>query len=77
MRETIGAVHDDEVEQLFKGLGILEDIMLERLVCGECQRTISLQNFRAITKRDGAFILSCNREDCFGKFAAGLQKEPR
>lgn len=69
MQETISAVHHAEVEEFFESLGLLEDLRGGKLVCQTCGTVITLANFRAMTKKSGELLLSCNREDCFQRLA--------
>lgn len=70
MQETISAVHDSEVESFFRSLGVYGDLIQGRLKCRICGATITPSNFRAVTKRSGNLLFSCNQEECFHEFAS-------
>ena len=70
MKETIGAIHSAEVEDLFRSLGLSDALSEGRLHCNECGDPISKVNFRAVTRKEGNLLFSCNRENCYSAFVS-------
>jgi len=65
MKEIIKAIHSSEIEDLIKKIGLLERFKAEEIRCNICGDTIKLNNFKAITRRDGQIVFLCNKEKCF------------
>ena len=70
VQETITAVHYAEIENFFSMLGLLEQIKQGELRCYICGSVITFSNFRAINKKSGILLFSCEKEDCFSKFTS-------
>jgi hypothetical protein len=70
MEEIFRAVYCEEVADLFKMLGLLDKLTEGALVCSVCGIVITAANFGAATRKSGAILLSCDREDCYNEFMA-------
>lgn len=70
MEEIFRAVYCEEVEDLFKMLGLFNKLIEGTLVCSVCGIVITSANFGAATRKSGAVLLSCDREDCYTEFMA-------
>ena len=60
----VKAVWNTELEQLLSNLGILEDLLLGKLTCGNCGRTIDLDNIGAIIPQHDKVVLACDDSPC-------------
>ena len=70
MEEIFRAVYCEEVADLFKKLGLFNKLIEGVLVCSVCGIVITAANFAAATRKSGALLLSCDREDCYDQFMA-------
>lgn len=70
MEEIFRAVYYEEVADLFKMLGLFDELMQGALVCSVCGSVITTTNFRAATRESGDLLLSCDREGCYNQFMA-------
>jgi hypothetical protein len=70
MEEIFRAVYCEEVADLFKMIGLFDELMQGTLVCSVCGSVITITNFRAATRKSGDLLLSCDREDCYNQFMA-------
>lgn len=66
MRKNIGvkAVHDSDLEQLLKKLGIFDDLIAGKLNCIVCGRLVDLDNLGTIFPRDNEICVSCDNSRC-------------
>jgi hypothetical protein len=70
MEEIFHAVYCEEVADLFKMLGLFNKLIEGDLVCSVCGIVITATNFAAATRKSGALLLSCDREECYNQFMA-------
>lgn len=63
-REPIRAVHDDDLEELLEGLGILGRFRAGRLSCKFCHDTVAFANLHSIFPQSGSIKVVCDRPDC-------------
>lgn len=73
MRKSIGvkAVHDSDLEQLLKKLGIFDDITAGKLNCAVCGCPVDLDNLGTIFPRDNEICVSCDSSRCVRTVTAG------
>jgi hypothetical protein len=69
MKETFQALHPVDVETFFEGLNLLQDIKAERIRCYVCGDTISVDNFRAVTRKKGELRFACSKQACLEELA--------
>ncbi len=63
-RTTVRAVHDDDIENLLRDLGIFDDVLEGKLTCDVCDEQVTLAKVGAIFVRDGVVRIACTNEDC-------------
>jgi hypothetical protein len=64
MTETLRAVHDDDLEQLLRELGLYYDIVYGKLKCAFCRTEVTLDNLHSIFPDSGAIKLCCDTPAC-------------
>ena len=75
MKESFQAVHAAEIEDFFASIGSLADFKKERLKCHVCGATITSDNFKLVTKRNGRLLFLCAEKSCIvGLFRTGGNK---
>ncbi len=65
MKEKINILHNTEVEQFFKKIGMLTELNNGEIRCEECGNIITLNNFRLVFKENNELKFLCNKELCF------------
>lgn len=63
----VKAVLDDNVEELLKNLGLLDELKAGRLTCALCGNPISLENFGGVFKKNGKVKVFCSEPTCFNR----------
>lgn len=63
-RETVHAIHGDDLVEILQGIGLLEPIKNEEVSCYKCERTITKDNVTHIFKTEEGFKLYCDRITC-------------
>jgi hypothetical protein len=58
------AVHDDDLMEYLRGLGVLSSIERGELQCLICGIDISLENLIAVVPHGGAIRVICDRPSC-------------
>ena len=66
-RQSLHAVHEMDLENFLKSLGILEAITQGRLRCAVCGDTISLETFQCAFPDRGQIKVACHRPECFAE----------
>lgn len=69
-RDEIRAVHSAEVEAFFAEAGFLDALIGAQLSCHRCKKVITLDNFEAVTRKNGVLLFSCRDENCLQTLAA-------
>lgn len=75
-RETLSAVHDDDLEALLTSLGIYGDFAGGRLRCSICGDAITANNLYAIYPDSGQIKLVCEKPECIQSFVAMRSQAP-
>lgn len=73
---TLQVVHDDDLENVLAGLGILGDIKAGRLKCKFSDDVITLANLHALYPESGAIKLVCNLPTCVIALAEKAAERP-
>ena len=63
----VKAVLDDDIEELLKNLGLLEELKAGGLTCALCSNPISLENFGGVFKKNGEIRVFCSEPICFSR----------
>lgn len=62
---TLKAVLDQDVEELLKNLGLLDEMRSGSLTCALCGNPISLEIFSGVFKKNGEIRVFCGELLCF------------
>lgn len=73
MKEEIGAVHTKEVAAFLESIGLLQSAEAGELLCHVCGKTLTVENFGAITKQLGKLISVCDDLGCLAAFGLHLE----
>jgi len=68
MKEAIRAIHDDEVANFFRSIGLLKELEEGKLHCAICGDPLTTASFRAATRVHSQPIFSCDRPSCYMTF---------
>lgn len=64
---NIDAVLDPDLEPLLEKLQILNQINAQQVMCGKCDKLITLANIGAIGIHDGQVVVYCDDLGCIGE----------
>ena len=73
-KEKVRAVHDEDLEKILEGLGVLNKLKYGELRCKFCNNTITFNNLHSIFPQSGAIKFVCDSSDCVRELA-GLLRE--
>lgn len=62
--ETLRAVHDDDLENVLKALGLFEDVRAGRARCAVCHGYVTLENLHAVFPDSGDVKVTCDSPAC-------------
>ena len=68
MKEIIQVVHDAEVIDFFRSIGLAEEFQEGRLSCMICAEPLTTTSFCAAAKLLGRTVFSCNKPSCYIQF---------
>ncbi len=63
-RESISAVHDDDLSDFLTSIGAIHDIEAGKLRCKFCRDTLNFDNIQAIIPDSGNISYVCNKPQC-------------
>ena len=63
----VKVVLDDDVEDLLKNLGLLDEMRAGSLTCALCSNPITLENFGGVFKKNGEIKVFCSDPICFSR----------
>lgn len=63
-KEKVRAVHDDDLEKILDGLGILNKFKHGELKCKFCSKTITFTNLHSLFPQSGAIKIVCDDSEC-------------
>jgi len=63
-KESIRAVHDQDLEKILDGLGILSKFKRGELKCKFCNNVITFGNLHSIFPQSGSIKLVCDSSNC-------------
>ena len=61
---TIQAVHDDDLEDLLRSLGVLDSVLARDHQCLFCNELIDLNNIFGILPINNEIVFCCNKPKC-------------
>ena len=67
-RESLAAVHDDDLTAFLTSIGAIHDINAGRIRCKFCGEPISLENLQAVLPDSGSISYICNKTQCIRDF---------
>lgn len=63
--KKITAILDNQLTEILKKIGILEDIHTGKYTCISCGEVITIENFSTISEsEDGVFVITCTKSSC-------------
>ena len=68
-KEEIKAVHDDDLENFLRSIGLLNDMESEKIHCKFCNEKITMETLQAIFPDSGSINVICNHKSCIKNFA--------
>lgn len=63
-KETLKAVHDDDLEEVLRSLGLLHDFRADKLKCKFCKGVITWDSLHSLFPDSGAIKVVCNNVEC-------------
>ena len=76
-KEVVRVIYHENVAQFFESLGLSEKLARGEIRCAVCDQVVTLQNFRAVTKKSGILLFCCDNEACIGGLAASEEGDRR
>ena len=70
--EVIRAIYHKDVANFFKSLGLFDKLKNGEILCSVCGDKLTVENFRAVTRKSGKLLFCCNKESCIQKFTLYL-----
>lgn len=64
MAQPIKLVHAEEVRGLLTHLGFLDSVEAGEVTCCSCGSVVTVENFRAVERRDGMLRFYCTAPQC-------------
>ena len=68
MKEAIRAIHDAEVVDFFRSIGLLEELGQGKVSCVICAEPLTIASFRAVARKEQKLIFCCSRTSCYASF---------
>jgi hypothetical protein len=68
-RESIKAVHDDDLSSLLNSLNLEQLVTEGKVHCLFCQRSVSSDNIGALVPRASDIAIVCEEPECLAKLA--------
>ena len=72
-KEIIRAIYHKDVANFFESIGFLETLQRGEIKCSICGEQITINNFKAIANKSGAYLFCCEKELCIQKIASMLR----
>ena len=63
-RETLKAVHDDDLNELLRSLNIYNDFLNKKMKCAFCGYSVTYDNLHSLYPDSGSVKLCCNKPQC-------------
>ena len=73
-RESLAAVHDDDLTSFLASIGAINDIKSGKLHCKFCEDQISLDNLRAVIPDSGSISFICTKAQCTRNLIAYMKE---
>lgn len=75
MKEIFQAVHSSELEEFIQRLGLLDKFKTGEIRCHACGDIITLDNFKALTRRGNRLLFACTKQRCLLSLASPEEKK--
>lgn len=70
MKEVFQAVHSSEVDEFLARLGLIENFKAGKIKCHACGDVITIDNFKALTRKGNHLVFACTKEQCLLSLAS-------
>ena len=75
MPEKIKAVHDSDLLNLLKSLGIYSKFLAGKCKCKFCENQITFENLHSIFPEGGDIKFTCDRPECIRSLMEKIEKK--
>ncbi len=72
-KEVIRTIYHKDVANFFESMGLSEKLAKGGIRCNICGEIITLDNFRAVTRKSEDLLLCCDKESCIHEFVSHLR----
>jgi hypothetical protein len=72
-RDSLKAVHDDDLDELLKSLNVYNHFVHEKLKCAFCGDIITYENLHSIFPDSGSVKLCCNKPQCVNSLLSRIE----
>jgi dimeric dUTPase (all-alpha-NTP-PPase superfamily) len=69
-KRVIKTIYHKEVADFFESIGLIRNLMEKKIHCSICGDVITLENFRAVTRKKDDLLFCCKKESCIREFTA-------
>ncbi len=73
-KKELNVVHDNNLLDILKKLGVKDEIEKEVRICKFCNRTISFENIHTIFPESGDVKIVCNEPECVKELLVYVNK---
>ena len=74
-RNTIKAIHDDDLEDLLKELNVYDDFISQKLKCIFCDTVVTSDNLHSLFPEYNYIRFCCDKPECIKKLTIMLEKK--
>ena len=74
-RETIHAIHDQDIEGYLESLGILKKLRRGRILCKFCRDPVTLETLHSLFPQSGDVKVVCEKPSCVLQLTDYLRSE--
>jgi hypothetical protein len=64
-KERITAVHDDDLIDFLRSLGIYEKVINHECFCYYCKAEVTIENTQGVFTKEGEILFCCNGISCY------------
>lgn len=68
-KELIKTIYHQNVKDFFTSIGCFSDLKRGKIRCTNCGKTLTLDNFKMVTKKSGQLLFCCDDENCLNNFS--------
>jgi len=68
--EVIRAIYHKDIADFLKSIGLFDKLKRGEIVCSICGDKITIENFRAVTRKAGKLLFCCNKDSCIQEFTS-------